>query len=247
MLRNKDFYNSLSEIYDDMISFNEALERRIILLRSIINPEIKKAADIGCGTGIDSLALASIGLDVTGFDPSAEMIRKAEQNARKQMLKVKFENQSAIKINEKHNNRFDLVVSLGNTFVNISESELLPSIKKCKKLLKNGGLFVIQILNYKKILKENGRIIKISSNNDKYFIRFYDFCDRRVQFNILTFEKSNPENSELISTQVYPYTPEFLKSVFLIAGFRQIKIYSSLRREKFLSSSSHDLFIFSVA
>ena len=246
MLRNKDFYNSISEIYDDMISFNEALARRIILLRNIINPGIRKAADIGCGTGIDSLALASLGLDVTGFDPSAEMIRIARKNAVKQMLKVKFENQSAIEINEKEKNRFDLVVSLGNTFANIPESELSPSIKKCKKLLKTGGLFVLQILNYKKILKGKKRIVKISSNNSKYFIRFYDLLTDQIQFNILTFEKSNPDNSELISTQVYPYSPAYLKSLILKAGFSNVKIYSSLKGEKFLSSS-HDLFIFSIA
>ena len=246
MLRNKDFYNSISEIYDDMISFDEALPRRIILLRNIINPGILKAADIGCGTGIDSLALASLGLDVTGFDPSAEMIRIARQNAGKQMLKVKFENQSAIEINEKEKNRFDLVVSLGNTFANIPESELSPSIKKCKKLLKTGGLFVLQILNYKKILKEKKRIVKISSSNNKYFIRFYDLLTGQIQFNILSFEKSNPENSELISAQVYPYSPAYLKSLILKAGFREVKIYSGLKGEKFLSSS-HDLFIFSTA
>ena len=246
MLKNKDFYNSISEIYDDMISFDEALPRRIILLRNIINPGIHKAADIGCGTGIDSLALASLGLDVTGFDPSAEMIRIARKNAGKQMLKVKFENQSAIEINEKEKNRFDLVVSLGNTFANIPESELSPSIKKCKKLLKTGGLFVLQILNYKKVLKEKKRIVKISSSNNKYFIRFYNLWPGQIQFNILSFEKSNPENSELISAQVYPYSPASLKSLILKAGFRQVKIYSGLKGEKFLSSS-HDLFIFSTA
>jgi len=246
MLKNKDFYNSISEIYDDMISFDEALPRRIILLRNIVNPGIHKAADIGCGTGIDSLALASLELDVTGFDPSAEMIRIARKNAGKQMLKVKFENQSAIEINEKEKNRFDLVVSLGNTFANIPESELSPSIKKCKKLLKTGGLFVLQILNYKKILKEKKRIVKISSSNNKYFIRFYNLWPGQIQFNILSFEKSNPENSELISAQVYPYSPAYLKSLILKAGFREVKIYSGLKGEKFLSSS-HDLFIFSTA
>ncbi len=45
--------------YDEMISFEKAVENKKKLLKNFIKPEMKYAADLGCGSGVDSIALAS--------------------------------------------------------------------------------------------------------------------------------------------------------------------------------------------
>ncbi|PIQ08494.1 MAG: hypothetical protein COW71_11410, partial [Ignavibacteriales bacterium CG18_big_fil_WC_8_21_14_2_50_31_20] len=65
-ISNKNFYNDVSEYYDNMINFKQSLENKTANLKGFLSPEIKNAADIGCGSGIDSIALASLGLEVCG-------------------------------------------------------------------------------------------------------------------------------------------------------------------------------------
>jgi 2-polyprenyl-3-methyl-5-hydroxy-6-metoxy-1,4-benzoquinol methylase len=183
-LNNKDFYDSLAGDYDEMISFNDAVERKVNTLRKFISPSMKTAADIGCGTGVDSIALAKLGLNVTAFDPSDVMIRVAEDNAEREGVKIDFQNCAADEIQKRFNNSFDLVISLGNTFANIERDKFDQSIRKCSNILKPEGSILIQILNYKKILYEKERIVNITEKNGNYYVRFYDFINGEIHFNL---------------------------------------------------------------
>ena len=71
-MKNEKFYNEVSPFYDSMISMEKSLIRRKTFYESVFtNKHIKVVADLGCGSGLDSLALASMGLKVSGFDSSA--------------------------------------------------------------------------------------------------------------------------------------------------------------------------------
>jgi len=243
MLSNKDFYDNFAEDYSKMISFDNAIEKRKSLLSDIVLPKVKNAADLGCGTGIDSAALAQLGLAVTGFDPSGEMIKQAKANAGKASLKINFANYGISKIPAAFNKKFDLVISLGNTFANIERESFQSSIKRCYDLLKAQGNLFIQVLNYKMILKEKKRIVNITESKEHFFIRFYDFEEDDIKFNILKFSKAEPKNNNLITTAVYPYTAKDFNNSLLDAGFRSVKIYSDLNRNEFDEDTSKDLFI----
>ncbi|RKY91818.1 MAG: hypothetical protein DRQ01_07135, partial [Ignavibacteriae bacterium] len=175
MLNNKDFYDNFAEDYNKMISFDNAIKKRKSLLDKIVQPKIKYAADLGCGTGIDSAALVQLGLVVTGFDPSGEMIKQAKANAGRINLKIDFANYGISEIPAEFNKKFDLVISLGNTFANIERDSFQSSLKRCYDLLNEQGSLFIQVLNYKMILKEKKRIVNITENKEHFFVRFYDF------------------------------------------------------------------------
>ncbi|MBK7631515.1 MAG: class I SAM-dependent methyltransferase [Ignavibacteriales bacterium] len=115
MKSNNNFYNSASVYYDKMIDFDSALQKRKILLSNFIDKKIKSVADVGCGTGVDSIALALLGLNVTAYDPSSEMINIAKANSEKHNCKIDFHIFCANKIPKTFYNKFDIVVSLGNT------------------------------------------------------------------------------------------------------------------------------------
>ena len=246
MLSNKDFYDNFAEDYSKMISFDNAIEKRKSLLDNIVQPKIKYAADLGCGTGIDSAALAQLGLAVTGFDPSGEMIKQAKANAERIRLKIDFANCEISEIPAAFNNKFDLVISLGNTFANIERDSFQSSIKRCYDLLNEQGSLFIQVLNYKMILKEKKRIVNITESEEHFFIRFYDFIKDEIKFNILKFSKADPKENNLITTAVHPYTSKDFNNSLLDAGFGSVKIYSDLNRNEFDEDTSKDLFIEAV-
>jgi len=227
-----------------MIDFETALQKRKILLSNFIDDKIKPVADVGCGTGVDSISLSQLGLDVTSFDPSPEMISTARTNSEKQNSKIGFFNFSADDIPKTFYNNFDLVVSLGNTLANIPFGKIDKSVTKLFKLLKKDGSVLIQILNFEKILREKERIVNITKKDGEYFLRFYDFSNKDLTFNILKFNADQTTQKELISTKIFPYKSKELKKIFKTVGFKKIKLHGGLDKKPFISKSSSDLILF---
>jgi len=243
ILPNNIFYDDLAADYDNMISFEKAVENKKKLLKNFITAEMKSAADIGCGSGVDSIALASSGLKVTSFDPSTEMLELAKINAFKKNVKVDFHNYATKNIPNEFDERFDLVVSLGNTFANIPVENFVDSLKRCCEILIPNGQLLIQVLNYEKIIADKQRIVNITQAADKYFIRFYDFLDEHIIFNILTFNKEKPSDNKLISTKVYPYLVKNFESGLEGAGFNSVQFSSNFQLTPFNNDQSKDLVV----
>ncbi len=244
-LDNNDFFNLIASDYDEMVSFSQSVERKKEAFKGIIKPWMKTAADLGCGTGADSIALASLGLDVTAFDPSQEMLRVANENVKKEKLDIAFHISSIHSIPESFTDKFDLIVSLGNTFANVDMKHFSESIKKCFGLLKPQGMLLIQVLNYEKILSEQKRIVNIREGKENYFIRFYDFINDEIIFNILTFNKTNPQQNKLFSTIVYPYVTADFTRELNSAGFNRTEFCADLNFTKFDKLHSQDLIVIS--
>jgi len=243
--KNKDFFNSVSGFYDDMIGFNKSLKKRADVYKKILNTSIKTAADLGCGTGLDSIALDKNGIKVTAFDLSTEMINVALVNSIKHNCKINFVCSGIDKIPIKYNGKFDFAVSMGNTLANLESKALYKAFEKAHKILNKNGVFILQVLNFGKLIKGNKRIIKISSLPGEYIIRFYDILKRNLNFNIMRFKSANTNEYELNTTTLYPYSKTELLDRLQKAGFRKIKIYGSLNFDKFNLKSSNDLIIYS--
>lgn len=240
-MKNKNFYDDLSVFYDEMISPSPLIKKRAVELKNFLSPKFKAAADIGCGTGNDSIALAMNGLKVTGFDPSNGMIRQAKINT--SGFDIKLVVAEAAKIPARFNNEFDVAVSLGNSLANIEKKYIFNSIKQIHSLLKKNGLLLIHILNYTAILKNNKKIVNITEKENNQFIRFYDFHKDYIIFNILIIDKNNLKKYELLSTTLFPYKKEFLFKILKTAGFHKIKFYSDFNQNIFIPFKSKDLVI----
>lgn len=245
-IANKDFFNQLAPEYDQMISFKKSIENKRNILAKFINPEMKIAADLGCGTSVDSIALSSLGLKVVAFDPSSEMIKTAKENAVKEGFKIDYHNYPIDSIPEKFNDRFNFTISLGNTFANIEREKFQNSIIRCFDILKSNGVLLIQILNYKRVVEAKERIVNITEGNNKYFIRFYDFLNEEIIFNILTFSKEKPSDNKLISTKLFPYNQLDFKKELENAGFMSIEFFSDFNLSTFNTNGSKDLIIKAV-
>ncbi|HEX2960170.1 MAG TPA: methyltransferase domain-containing protein [Ignavibacteriales bacterium] len=244
--KNETFFDNISSFYDGMISFKTALERRKSVLSKLLNDSMHTAADLGAGSGLDSVSIALSGLGVTAFDQSEGMLDKARSNASDFGLDVQFVKSNIDKINKKFYNRFDVAFSLGNTLANLSPEKLPEALRKIRLILNEKGTAVLQVLNYSQILKENNRIINITEMNGEVYVRFYDFLPESLNFNILKFNKDKPSESSLYTTSLYPHTKEVFQKLLKEAGFRKIKFYGSLGLQKFEKYTSKDLVITAV-
>jgi ubiquinone/menaquinone biosynthesis C-methylase UbiE len=246
MLNNQEFFDELSVQYDLMIPFEKAIERKKELFKNLLKDSKKTIADIGCGTGSDSLSLVGIGHKVTSFDPSAQMLNKARVNAKSSGLDLDSYQFGASEIPDDFNDKYNVVISFGNSFANIPTDEFESSVFKCYSLLREDGELYIQILNYEKILSEKKRIVNITTSDEKYFVRFYDFNENQIVFNILQFDKAKPADHKLISTKIYAYSTDDFTMALRKAGFRINKYYGSFNFLPFDPQTSNDLIITAV-
>ncbi len=241
-LSAEKFYDAASDFYEQMIDFEKNMELRISAYKNIF-PQTCVIADLGCGIGLDSIALAKNGHTVTAFDVSSQMIETAKLNAKKYNTEIEFKINSISALPKKYKNKFNSVVCVGNTVAHLNAYNLSSALERIYGLLMPGGKLFIHILNYKKIIAENKRINNIANREGKTIIRFYDFFNDLIRFNILTFDTARPKDFQLISTKHFPHSQKKLLAVLKNAGFSKLKCYGNFALQKYLSSESKDLFI----
>jgi SAM-dependent methyltransferase len=236
-MKHKEFYNILANVYDDMIDFDSALKRRIDLLSNIVR-DYKTAADLGCGTGIDSIALYKLGLKTHAFDKSNKMINKAKLNASKYNADIQFFTSPLENITSP--DTFDLIISLGNTLANLNDTQLRKTLAICSSSLNEGGKIVIQILNYK-LVREKIHNINEMENSRYHVKRYYEKSGAELLFKIKIVDKEN-ESEDSIETIVFPHSPKLIKQICNDEGIK-INFYGSLNLSRFDINESKDLVI----
>ena len=241
-LSSADFYDDVSEFYEKMIDFEKNLQLRVKAYKNIFE-QVGPAADLGCGIGLDSIALAMNGHDVTAFDISPKMIDETNKNAAKFGLTIKTEVSSLESIPAAYKNNFMNVVCVGNTIAHLNSTQLKRVLKKIYGLLKPGGKLFLHILNYETIRKQNKRVNNIAVRNGMTIIRFYDFFEQHLNFNILSFKVGEPKNFQLVTTRHYPHTKNEISLLLKFAGFNRIKFSKNFDGENFNLLDSKDMFI----
>jgi glycine/sarcosine N-methyltransferase len=236
------FYDVTSEFYEQMIDFEKNLRLRISAYKNIFAVP-GKTADLGCGVGLDSIALAFNKHNVTAFDISDKMVSAAKLNGEKYGVKIKAYTSSIHSIPKKYNVKFNYVVCVGNTIAHLNQTELKKSFKGMHKMLLPGGKLFLHILNYSLFQRENKRINNISVRGDKTIIRFHDFLEKNIGFNILTFSNTDPKNYQIISTSQYVHTKDEIFRLLNNVGFSKCKASSTFSGEKYKARESKDLFI----
>jgi len=149
----------------------------------------KKAIDLGAGNGIQSVALAELGVDVLAIDFNDQLI--SELKERKKDLKIKIEKDD-IREFEKHS-RFkpDLILCYGDTISHLDSLNEIESIFASSfKMLENGGRVLISFRDYSNELKDTARFIPVKSDEEKILTCFLEFYDEKVRVTDILYEKT---------------------------------------------------------
>lgn len=234
---NKDFYNSLSSNYNLMINFNQSLKNKTASLKYFIEPNYKNALDVGCGTGVDSIALSKLGLKVDGIDPSEEMLERAKSNSKKKNSHINFIQSGIAEFNT--DQKYDLIVSLGNTIANISQDELRNLFEKLSNILTQKGKAVIQIINFSSLPKSGEFLINHFKNDNVEIIRKYFISNNNIDFIV---EIVNNNKSEKIATKIFSYS---YKDFEILSRKNNLSIckYGNLNKEVYSKEQSKNLVI----
>ena len=141
-----------------------------------------KILDLGCGEGKDSFFLAKNNFDITAIDLSKEGIRKVQELAKEEKIKIKTK-VSEIQSYLKNCKKFDAVFAI-NVLQFIDEKNIFKTIKKIQSRTKPKGLNVIS-----SFIAENSKQKKMSLSKGKYFFEKGEIKDLYKDWKIIFYEE----------------------------------------------------------
>ena len=182
---------------------------------------------------------------MTAVDLSEEMLDRLKENARQSHLPIEVLKADFREIPEKVNDRFDGIVSLGNSIAHILKDEEINHILAgFHSMLNPGGVLFLQLLNYDRIMKNAERIQSIRKSGDSTLVRFYDFCNGRLYFNLLKIRESEDGMTHsLNNVELRPFLRDEMSKFLQKNGFKEPSFYGSLEWEGFDKESYPNLVI----
>lgn len=142
-----------SPLYEKLYANRDEAEARQLVELLADELEINhcsKILDLGCGRGRHSISLNKKGFRVKGIDLSRQAIKTAREKVKRMGLKnIRFEVRD---MRDPLNETFDAVVNLFTTFGYFeTDAENASVFDSVVKMLKPGGIFVLDYLNAGKV------------------------------------------------------------------------------------------------
>jgi 2-polyprenyl-3-methyl-5-hydroxy-6-metoxy-1,4-benzoquinol methylase len=132
---------------------------------------------------------------------------------------------------------FDGIYCIGNTIVHLEHID--DVLSDFNDMLKPGGTFILQILNYDKILAERPSKLPLIDNEQITFERFYSYEEGkmmavpRITFSSLLTIKSEMPMKLSAETILYPIKIKNLLEKLDLAGFENHQLYSGFDGKSF--------------
>lgn len=229
------FYEILEKHYDYIFPFQNSTYD---FIREGLNPQ-DKVLDVACGTGSYTIALRKEGILSCGLDLEESMIRIAEKKAEEQGIQGDFIVSNMLDMDLVHEGGLRRIFIIGNSLVHLNSLNQIKSfITTAINLLNEDGDLVIQIINYDRILKEHIdhlptiHVPEISLTFERNYT--YDAEAHLVDFSSkLTLQGETEEASVLL----FPLKSEVLVHLLMEAGFEEIHLYGSFKKDPYTDSS----------
>lgn len=234
------FYESIAKVYDYIFPKNRKQLEFVESIKKISSEE--KILDIGCATGNLTELLGEKTGNIVGIDLDKELLKEAKYKH----PNLNFENMNMLKINEKfEENSFDRVVSFGNTLVHLdSREEVEEFFQKVYKTLKFNGFFIVQIINYNRIIEKNIKNLPTIDNEKVKFVRDYEYDKSigKVDFiTELTIKEANLNIKNNI--KLLALTKVEIQKFLGETGFRNIEFYGDFERRELSDNSEALIFV----
>ena len=206
------FYDEFAVCYDKIFP---ADPETVKFLSSVFGPPVGKLADLACGTGGYALALAEAGYEVAGIDLSESMIEMAfEKAAGRQGLRFFAQDMAKPEIGSDFLGWY----CIGNSLVHLpGPAAIGKALARWRQLLAPGGRWVIQILNYDRILAgQISTLPTITGPDGTKLTREYEFQSKQE----LIFKTKLQCNGQIYENAVplYPLDRAEMRSLCEEAG-----------------------------
>ncbi len=246
-----NIFEKFGRYYDKMIPWATRLKKEEPFFRDLVARRGSKSVlDVGCGTGRHPVFFAEMGLQVTGVDPSPEMVSQARRYAEDKQVQVSL-SEAGMGNLEELGRQYDLLTCLGNTLAHMRDEQGLRStLEEFYRVLEPNGTLVIQMRNYYKVFRNRERFMPLNSYSDEeqdlLFLRMTELLSEdTVRFSILIFhrEKGSDWQFQVLTEPLAPWRREKLTDKLAKVGFQDIQVYGNYQKGEFQPDESADLII----
>ncbi|MGY5854387.1 MAG: class I SAM-dependent methyltransferase [Candidatus Thorarchaeota archaeon] len=246
-------FDTLALAYDNSIDWETRLGRELpFLVNCVANVEGSRILDLACGSGRHTVALASRGADVVGIDSSKSMIEAAQKLAADKDVQIKFEVADMLNLRQIVNDEFDLITCLGNSLALVPTlNDLKQVVEDVMSVLRPGGTFVSQTLNFEEILGSGFRFFpakggRLDTGEEVVFSRFYDHPATGDTSTLVlsSFIKQNEIWTPMVSTQsVLRLDIGVMERILQSIGVSDWVVFSDYSGNSFVQSRNRNMII----
>jgi SAM-dependent methyltransferase len=252
--RSEDLYSRVE--YRRLIAWERRIAREGPFLESLLARAPRRTAlDLGSGTGEHVAWLAERAERAVGVDSSPSMIESAQEHvtAEGRAFFVEGEAQDAPRLLQGEE-PFGLALCIGNVLPHIQDDADLDRLfAAAHDVLAPGGMFLIQLLNYARIVDRGDRHLPLNfrdgdDGKEIVFLRLMSEADEgRILFFPTTLEL-DPESDEPVSVKATKRVPlrawmqEDLASACARAGF-DVVWYGDMEEGPYERHTSSDLVV----
>ncbi len=220
------FYDEMTNYYNHIFPLGKVKEAWV--LEQLEKYKVKSLLDIGCATGTLAASMIKHLNTVDGFDLDGPMVELANQTYNHEGLRLQEGNM--LDIDQLYEGQFfDAVTCFGNTLVHLPGEDVKSVFRQIKGHLKEGGVFIGQIVNYDYIYQADVKALPLIDNDVVRFDRYYDWTDRtRLDFKTkLLIKQEGITYENRIS--LFPLYKAFLDKGLKEAGFDKVSYYKNYK------------------
>ncbi len=172
--------------YDEMVDWTKRLGRELpFFTRTFEEADVRRVADVGCGSGRHAAAFAREGYEVVGIDPSPGMLAQAEEVAKAAGVDVPFV-QGAFGgvttiVAKAFGGPADAVVTLGNGLPHVDGMMgARLAFTDFATALRPGGVLVLHLLNHARLQRNRpvalaAKMNRLSDGQIAVVLRILDY------------------------------------------------------------------------
>jgi SAM-dependent methyltransferase len=196
------YENHLYHFYTWMLGdFTQKSKEQFNLFQSLdIYPQSNKIAlDLGAGNGVQTLALAQLGFEITAIDFSIGLLAELEQNTLE--FKPTIVEGDIRQVSDYQLLRPELIICGGDTLAHLHNwTEIEKFIYDCNATLGNQGKLLIGFRDYTQELLGEKRFIPVKSDTHRILTCFLEYLPENVVVTDLLYEKNGEKWEQKISS-----------------------------------------------
>lgn len=231
----EEYYDSIAAKYDWFYaSWDAAGEEQCRQLTPLFRQHgVQRVLDCACGNGLQAVALAREGFNVSGSDLSARMLEEADKKCREEGVDIPLIHADIRELRAKAPGPFEAVICMGNVLPHLkSDAEIRDALRNMHGVLAPGGLLVIEGRYYDDLVQDKPRFIPhrvhACTDHEQSVTILYvlDYLEAYIRFNIVFLVKDERGEVSLdVDTVDYnPILAAHMQDLLADAGFEDVRL-----------------------